>query len=211
CTSPASHTGLSLGTHLFSVRATDPAGNTDPTPATHTWTITAPPADCGAPVTVLASADSWLDENSATANKGSDAILNVRSKGPRDNFRALVRFALPPLPPGCAIESATLRLHASSSTRGRSLEAIRVTGTWTENGVHWANQPTTTGLVATTPSAGGYREWTVATQVQSMYDSGINQGFLIRDAVEGADAEQQFHGREKGDSPPQLVLRFARR
>jgi hypothetical protein len=44
-----------------------------------------------------------------------------------------------------------------------------------------------------------------------MYDSGINQGFLIRDAVEGADAEQQFHGREKGDSPPQLVLRFARR
>jgi hypothetical protein len=44
-----------------------------------------------------------------------------------------------------------------------------------------------------------------------MYDSGTNLGFLIRDAVEGADAEQQFHGREKGENPPQLVLRFAHR
>jgi hypothetical protein len=211
CTSPTAYTGLSLGTHMFSVRATDPAGNTDPSPASLTWTIVAPSADCGAPVTALASADAWLDENSATTNKGGDAILKVRSKGPRDNFRALVRFALPPLPPGCAIESATLRLHAASSTPGRSLEAVSVTGTWTENGVHWANQPTTTGPVATATSAAGYREWTVATQVQSMYDSGTNQGFLIRDAVEGADAEQQFHGREKGENPPQLVLRFARR
>jgi hypothetical protein len=32
---------------------------------------------------------------------------------------------------------------------------------------------------------------------------------LIRDAVEGADAEQQFHSREKGDTPPRLVINFA--
>jgi large repetitive protein len=213
CTSPATYTGLSQGTHLFSVRATDPAGNTDPTPATWAWTITTPEPepDCGAPATALTSADAWLDENSATTNKGDDAILKVQSKGPRDNFRALVRFALPPLPPGCAIESATLRLYAASSTPGRSIEVVRITGTWTETGVSWANQPTTTGPAATTPSAAGYREWTVATQVQAMYDSGINQGFLIRDAAEGADAEQQFHGREKGENPPQLALRFARR
>ncbi len=30
---------LSPGTHTFSVAATDPAGNTDPSPATHTWQI----------------------------------------------------------------------------------------------------------------------------------------------------------------------------
>ena len=36
-----------------------------------------------------------------------------------------------------------------------------------------------------------------------------NNGFLIRDAVEGQDAEQQFHSREKGQNPPQLVVRFA--
>jgi hypothetical protein len=39
CTSPKSYSGLALGTHSFQVRATDPAGNTDPTPASYTWTV----------------------------------------------------------------------------------------------------------------------------------------------------------------------------
>jgi hypothetical protein len=37
CTSPRTYAGLRLGNHSFSVRATDPAGNTDPTPAAATW------------------------------------------------------------------------------------------------------------------------------------------------------------------------------
>jgi hypothetical protein len=37
CTSPQAYSGLSVGSHTFSVAATDGAGNTDPTPATHTW------------------------------------------------------------------------------------------------------------------------------------------------------------------------------
>jgi hypothetical protein len=39
CTSPASYSGLAAGSHTFAVRATDAAGNTDPTEATYTWTI----------------------------------------------------------------------------------------------------------------------------------------------------------------------------
>ncbi len=45
CTSPRLFGGLTPGPHLFSVRATDAAGNADPTPATHTWTITLAPGD----------------------------------------------------------------------------------------------------------------------------------------------------------------------
>ena len=41
CASPKSYSGLSVGSHSFSVRATDAAGNTDATPATKTWTIEA--------------------------------------------------------------------------------------------------------------------------------------------------------------------------
>ena len=39
CTSPAAYTDLSAGSHTFSVKATDQAGNTDATPDTRTWTI----------------------------------------------------------------------------------------------------------------------------------------------------------------------------
>src|SRR5689334_12226579 len=45
CTSPKAYSGLTTGSHTFSVRASDGAGNTDSTPATQTWTIQSAPAD----------------------------------------------------------------------------------------------------------------------------------------------------------------------
>jgi Big-like domain-containing protein len=208
CTSPRSYAGLATGSHTFSVRATDGVGNLDATAATHSWTITAPPPQgCGSPVTASAAADAWIDENSPTNNKGTDSILKVQSKGPRDNFRALVRFTLPAVPQGCVVESATLRLYAPSAKTPRTIQALRLASAWSENLVNWGNQPLTTGPAAATAAGTGYREWSVTSQVQAMY-ADANHGFLIRDAVEGQDAEQQFHSREKGENPPQLVVRF---
>jgi hypothetical protein len=44
CTSPKTYTGLADGSHTFRVKAIDPAGNPDPTPAKFTWKIdTKPP------------------------------------------------------------------------------------------------------------------------------------------------------------------------
>jgi large repetitive protein len=37
CTSPKSYSGIGPGNHTFQVRARDPLGNTDPTPASRTW------------------------------------------------------------------------------------------------------------------------------------------------------------------------------
>jgi CSLREA domain-containing protein len=208
CTSPRDYSGLAVGSHQFSVRARDTAGNPDGTPATHSWTITAPQQGCGSPVTALAAADAWIDENSPTNNKGTDSILKVQSKGPRDNFRALVRFTLPAVPQGCAVESATLRLYSPSAKTPRTIHALRLASAWSENLVNWSNQPLTIGPAAATAAGTGYREWSVTSQVQAMYVE-ANHGFLIRDSVEGQDAEQQFHSREKGENPPQLVIRYA--
>ncbi|HEU0022380.1 MAG TPA: VCBS repeat-containing protein [Dehalococcoidia bacterium] len=43
CSSPESYAGLIFGAHTFQVVATDAAGNPDPTPASHTWTLNATP------------------------------------------------------------------------------------------------------------------------------------------------------------------------
>jgi hypothetical protein len=113
------------------------------------------------------------------------------------------------VPQGCVVQSATLRLFAASATPGRMLEAWQLAGGWSEGGVTWANQPATTGAAALTATGSGYLEWNVTSQVQGMFAAGANHGFLIRDAVEGdSGAEQQFHGREKGENPPQLVITF---
>ena len=41
CTSPKTYSGLSVGSHNVSIRATNTAGNTDPSPAVFNWTIIA--------------------------------------------------------------------------------------------------------------------------------------------------------------------------
>jgi hypothetical protein len=210
CVSPVQLMGLAVGAHTFEVRAIYSAGSIDATPASHIWTIVATPAGCGESITVLADADAWIDQNSSSNNFGTDSILKVQSKAPSDNFRALVRFAQPAAPTGCAVQSATLSLYAASAVTDRTLQAIRIADSWSENDVTWSNQPQTTGDAVTTSSGNGYREWDVTAQVQAMYDISSNHGFLIRDATEGnSGSEQQFHSREKGENPPVLVISFA--
>jgi hypothetical protein len=157
-------------------------------------------------MTVGADADSWVLQSSAASNYGSDSVVKVDSKA-GGNARALVRFALPAIPPVCQVVNATLRLYAGSYKEGRILEALQVAGGWNESSVTWNNQPGTTGAAASTASASGYIEWSVTSQVRNMY-SGANNGFLVGDTMEdGTGTEQGFHSREKGtDQPPQLVI-----
>jgi subtilisin family serine protease len=213
CTSPREYTGLSEGEHSLRVRAIDPAGNLDPTPAQHVWRVEAerPRQTCKeADVTFGAAADAWVDQNSPLTNKGSDSVLKVQSKAPGNNMRALVRFELPDdAPEGCVLESATLRLHAGSAKSGRTLRAWRLSSPWSESLVTWMDQPGTVGEPASSNSGQGYREWDVTALVEQMY-AVANHGFVIRDGTEeGPGVEQQLHSREKGDDkPPELMLRF---
>ena len=160
-------------------------------------------------MTVGSNADTWLLQSSPGSNYATDSAIKVDSKS-GNNARVLVRFNLPAIPAGCRVTDVQLRMWAGGAVGGRTLQAIRVNAAWTENGVNWGNQPATTGPAATTPSGSGWRQWSVTSQVQSMYTGG-NHGFLIRDATEnGGGAEQQLHSKEKApDNPPQLVITFA--
>jgi hypothetical protein len=66
CSSPKSYSTVAVGSHQFSVRATDAAGNTDTTPASESWTVTLPPPppppteDCDQTVSSVSAAQSAL-------------------------------------------------------------------------------------------------------------------------------------------------------
>ena len=64
CGSPRNYSALGQGSHTFAVAATDGAGNTDPTPATRTWTV-----DTVAPDTALTGGPA--DGSSTTATSAT--------------------------------------------------------------------------------------------------------------------------------------------
>ncbi len=74
CSSPETYSGLAIGSHAFSVKATDAAGNTDASPATRSWTVAAatPPGDTTAPDTSITSGPSSAT-TSTTASFGFSA------------------------------------------------------------------------------------------------------------------------------------------
>jgi Bacterial TSP3 repeat len=67
CTSPKSYASLSNGSHTFRVRATDANGNTDPSAASRTWTVNAPPPDTTPPNTSISSGPSGTVANSSAS------------------------------------------------------------------------------------------------------------------------------------------------
>jgi hypothetical protein len=162
----------------------------------------------GGTQTASADADSWVDQLLSVVNFGTDTSLNVQSML-GDNRRLLVHFALPSLPSYCSVTAATLKLFATSAASGRTLQAFRAASSWTETGVTWSNQPTTTGSASTAPSGTGFLSWNVLSQVQAFY-SGSNFGFVVKDASESAAvaASEAFSSREAASNPPQLVLTF---
>jgi len=80
CASPKALSGLVLGSHTFSARATDAAGNVDPTPASRTWTVEAepappPPPPPGESCTTTVSSVSAAQSSVASAAPGAVVCL----------------------------------------------------------------------------------------------------------------------------------------
>ena len=164
-------------------------------------------------MTASADQDTYVDENAPSTSFGSSTQLKVKAPlvgalgidlGARR--QTLVRFALPSLGL-CSVTQAKLRLYAAANSNSMAIEVLRVSGAWTE-ATDWPPPATTgTAVSITSGTAAGYREWTVTSQVTSMY-SGTNNGFLVRDNV-GLSLlapEQVFNSRTAAGNQPELVL-----
>ncbi len=87
CTSPATYSGLSVGTHTFEVRGKDMAGNMETSPATYSWTIGQITLDQYA----IDSDFKRFDGFDVVFGKGSGSSLKINSTNP-DSFHYQIKL-----------------------------------------------------------------------------------------------------------------------
>jgi glucose/arabinose dehydrogenase/PKD repeat protein len=131
CSSPKSYTGpLSDGSHTFSVRATDAAGNVDATPATRSWTVSTapPPQDTTPPETTIDSGPSGtVKQNNATfyfSSNEANSTFECKLDG-----GAFGACSSPKKYTGLANGSHTFSVRATDAAR--NTDATPASRTWT--------------------------------------------------------------------------------
>lgn len=159
-----------------------------------------------------AVADTWASESSPSSTSGGDDYYNQVKSEDGANYRLFVRFStLTPIPVGCALASATLRLYTDTQDAGRILDVYRADPTvpaWTEAGLNWLTQPAAvdTPAAAVAVAANGYLSWNVTSQVRILYGT-PNNGFVLRDRTEDDPTGYgQSYIHRQGGSPPKLDL-----
>jgi parallel beta-helix repeat protein len=95
CQSPKSYAGLATGSHTFAVRAIDPVGNVDASPAKYTWTIAAPtPVSC----TKVASNGASLSQFIGSLVAGDVGCLRAGVYGARGTYTVWYPSGTPTAP-----------------------------------------------------------------------------------------------------------------
>ncbi len=123
CTAPKSLSGLALGSHTFSVRATDAAGNVDSSPAGRSWTVEAeqapppPPPPPAEGCTTTVSSVSAAQSSVASAAPGTVVCLADGSYGK-------VSLEATKAEPGVALRAAN---PAGATIAGASLKGSNLT------------------------------------------------------------------------------------
>ncbi|MCW2995918.1 MAG: putative internalin, partial [Conexibacter sp.] len=173
CSSPKAYSGLTVGSHTVSVRATDGSGNTDATPATATWTISAPPADTTAPETTITSAPA-----NGTATSASVAFTATESGSTFEcklDGGAFAACTSPKAYSGLAVGSHTVSVRATDAAG--NTDATPDTATWTISTPPDTTAPDTT--ITSAPASGTSTSASVAftaTESGSTFECKLDGG-----------------------------------
>lgn len=166
--------------------------------------------------TVNPDRDSFMKEGTPSENNGTKTELNVTSNATNANrVIALYGFTLPTIPSNETITSATLRLWVRTADSNGLVEVRRVTDTWTESTVNYANTGAdvdSTAWASIIPSpANAYVTADITGLVQGWANGTYaNNGLVVTPTA--ANTNTKFTAREWGTSTqlPELVITTAR-
>jgi hypothetical protein len=167
--------------------------------------------------------------NSATANSNYGTHEEVSSynwtnQGNWTTGRSLLEFDLSQLPAGAVINSATLSLWCNTTTQstmqlhaGTNASYVRrITSAWTENGVNWSNQPSTSSqnqvtLATSTSSTQDYLNIDVTSLYQDILSSGNNYGLMLQLVAESGMSSMVFASSDYTNAAkrPKLVIDYS--
>ena len=115
--------------------------------------------------------DTYLDQNSATTNYGSNTALGIDSETNK-NLRPLLRFNLS-IDSSAKVDSAKLKLYMYASAGANiSVTVYRLTKNWTEAAATWNKFNSSTNWA----TAGG--DYAESYDLQTLYDAQINQWYI---------------------------------
>lgn len=145
-----------------------------------------PPTTC----TLTSSADSHVRSGNGTTNYGTQQTMFAQSSLLGGNRRSFLRFDVAScgIPSVAALVSSTLQMYIDQSGGAATLEVVRTTGTWTETGVTWNNQPavsgTVTATIASANNTAGLKTVSVQSDIQAWITGTANNGWAVRDDSE---------------------------
>src|SRR5205814_383779 len=149
CVSPQSYSGLADGSHSFQVRATDPAGNTDPTPASYTWTVDTTPPDTTPPDTTITAAPP-ARSNSSSASFSFTATEAGSSFACQLDASAFAACVSPRSYSGLADRSHTFQVRATDPAG--NTDPTPASYTWTVDTTPPDTTPPDTTITAAPPA-----------------------------------------------------------
>ena len=127
CSSPKGYTGLSHGSHTFTVRARDAAGNEDPSAASRTWTV-----DTQAPETTLDPSGPTGSTTATSAEFAFSSEPGVTFRCQLDSGSVEVGCTSPRAYSGLGAGSHTFQVWATDAVG--NADATPATRTWTVTG-----------------------------------------------------------------------------
>jgi hypothetical protein len=162
-----------------------------------------PPARAEGPTvsSFVATEDAFIKSSTPTTNFGAAPDLEVQND--TRTMNSLIRFVVSGLPSDSAVSGAVLRLYVPSNGSAIGGSISRVTGSWSESTVTWANAPIAGTLLGAMPNPVKSGVWSQANLPTSFITgNGIYDVYLKTSSTSDA----VYYASNNSSFKPTLVV-----